>query len=162
MSPIHGTLNCTTNLGSVNLSLLAMNTFLISLEIEFHHKRQFISQTKKPLFWGVLAFSRRYSLRIISPGQIDRLIDETSIYIYISLRKKQNRSHYDYKCISILLYVFEINQKHEKINRTSSDLMDKIIQNRHRKEGWEGIEKGWWAFSFSPLPVLLFYCRWEL
>ena len=30
----------------------------------------------------------------------------------------------------------------KKINRTSSDLMDKIIQNRHRKEGWEGIEEG--------------------
>ena len=30
----------------------------------------------------------------------------------------------------------------EKINRTSSDLMDRINQNRHRKEGWEGIEEG--------------------
>ena len=30
----------------------------------------------------------------------------------------------------------------KKINRTSSDLMDKINQNRHRKEGWEGIEEG--------------------
>ena len=30
---------------------------------------------------------------------------------------------------------FDINQKHEKKNnRTSSDLMDKIIQNRQRKE----------------------------
>ena len=40
----------------------------------------------------------------------------------------------------------DINQKHQKnknkTNRTSSDLMDKIIQNRHRKEGWEGIEEG--------------------
>ena len=34
---------------------------------------------------------------------------------------------------------FEINQKHQKTNRTSSDLMDEIIQNRHRKGGWEGI-----------------------
>ena len=34
---------------------------------------------------------------------------------------------------------FDINQKHQKrFNRTSSDLMDKIIQDRHRKEGWEG------------------------
>ena len=38
---------------------------------------------------------------------------------------------------------FDINQKHQKkTNRTSSNLMDKIIQNRHRKEGWEGIEEG--------------------
>ena len=38
--------------------------------------------------------------------------------------------------------VFDINQKYKKkINRTSSDLMDKIIQNRHRQEGWEGIEE---------------------
>ena len=32
---------------------------------------------------------------------------------------------------------FDMNQKH-KNNRTSSDLMDEIIQNRHRKEGWVG------------------------
>ena len=38
---------------------------------------------------------------------------------------------------------FDINQKHtKKNNRTSSDLMDKIIQNRHRKEGWKRIEEG--------------------
>ena len=40
---------------------------------------------------------------------------------------------------------FDINQKHKKktkANGTSSDLMDKIIQNRDRKEGWEGIEEG--------------------
>ena len=33
---------------------------------------------------------------------------------------------------------FDINQKHQKkkkTNRTYSDLMDKIIHNRHRKEG---------------------------
>ena len=47
---------------------------------------------------------------------------------------------------------FDVNQKHKKNNRTSSDLMDKIIQNRHRKEEWEGIEEGWRVFSsFSPL-----------
>ena len=28
--------------------------------------------------------------------------------------RKQNRSHYDYKCISILLWVFDVNQKHKK------------------------------------------------
>ena len=40
---------------------------------------------------------------------------------------------------------FDMNQKHKKkkqTNRTSSDLMDKMIQNRHRKEEWEEIEKG--------------------
>ena len=39
---------------------------------------------------------------------------------------------------------FDINQKlkKKKSNRTSSDLMDKIIQNRHGKEVWEGIEEG--------------------
>ena len=38
---------------------------------------------------------------------------------------------------------FDINQKYKKkpkkTSRTSSDLMYKIIQNRHRKEGWEGV-----------------------
>ena len=37
---------------------------------------------------------------------------------------------------------FDINQKHQKNNRMSSDLMDEIIQKRHRKEGWEGVEEG--------------------
>ena len=41
---------------------------------------------------------------------------------------------------------FGINQNtkknKKKTNRTSLDLMDKIIQNRHGKEGWEGIEEG--------------------
>ena len=41
---------------------------------------------------------------------------------------------------------FDINRKHQKkktkkTNRTSSDLMEKIIQNRHRKEGWVEIEE---------------------
>ena len=60
---------------------------------------------------------------------------------------------------------FDINQKHQKkkqTNRTSSDLMDKIIQNRHRKEGWEGIEEGWRVFSsLSPLPVFFFIAGWN-
>ena len=30
----------------------------------------------------------------------------------------------------------------KKTNRTSSDPMDKMIQNRHRKEGWEGDRRG--------------------
>ena len=37
---------------------------------------------------------------------------------------------------------FDINQKDQKNNRTSSDLMDNIIQNRHRKEGWEWVQEG--------------------
>ena len=37
---------------------------------------------------------------------------------------------------------FDINQKHQKNSRTSSDQMDKIIQNRQRKEGWERVEEG--------------------
>ena len=49
----------------------------------------------------------------------------------------------------------------KKINRTSSDLMDKIIRNWHRKEGWEGIEEGWRVFSFSPLPVFYFIAVWN-
>ena len=36
---------------------------------------------------------------------------------------------------------FDINPKHQKNNRASSDLSDKIIQNRHRKEVWEGVEE---------------------
>ena len=37
---------------------------------------------------------------------------------------------------------FDIN-KNTKNNRTSSDLLDKIIQNRHRiEEGWEEVEEG--------------------
>ena len=30
----------------------------------------------------------------------------------------------------------------KKINKTSSDLMDKINQNIHRKEEWEGDRRG--------------------
>ena len=71
-----------------------------------------------------------------------------------------------------MLWVFVINQKHKKQkqktkkkknknktnkktqpNQNSSDLMDKIIQKRHGKEGWEGIEEGWRVFSsFSLYP----------
>ena len=49
---------------------------------------------------------------------------------------------------------FDINQKHKKkTNRASSDLMDKIIQNRHRKKGWEGRGE-----EFSPhLPHFRFF-----
>ena len=38
---------------------------------------------------------------------------------------------------------FDINQKHKKkYKRTSSDRIDKTIQNRHSKEGWEWVEEG--------------------
>ena len=59
---------------------------------------------------------------------------------------------------------FDINQKHKKkTNRTSSDIMEKIIQNRLRKDGWERIEEGRRVLSlFSPLPGFLIYCRLEL
>ena len=57
-------------------------------------------------------------------------------------------------CYMFLIYIKNM----KKINRTSSDLKDKIIQHRHRKEEWEGIEEGWRVFSlFSPLPVFLFH-----
>ena len=38
---------------------------------------------------------------------------------------------------------FDKIKKHEKkIKRTSSDLMDKINQSRHRKGGWEEDRRG--------------------
>ena len=59
------------------------------------------------------------------------------IYIYISLRKTKN-GHIKIidlfpSCCGFLIYI----KNTKRINRTSSDLMDKIIQNRHRKEDWE-------------------------
>ena len=41
-------------------------------------------------------------------------------------------------------------------DRTASDLMDKINQNRHRKEGWEVREEGSRVISsFNPLPFYI-------
>ena len=64
-----------------------------------------------------------------------------------------------------MLCVFDKIKKHKKINRTSSDLMDKINQNRHKKEGWEGD----WRRGEELSPHLAnfrffvnFYCRLEL
>ena len=58
------------------------------------------------------------------------------IYIYILSLKKKPKTGYEF--ISILFCVSDVNQKHEeKYNRTSSDLMDKIKQNRHGVEGWK-------------------------
>ena len=58
---------------------------------------------------------------------------------------------------------FDINQKHQKrLTGLIHYLMDKIIQNRLRKEGWEGIEEGWRVFSsFSQLPVFYFIAGWN-
>ena len=56
-----------------------------------------------------------------------------------------------------MLCVSDVNQKHEeKYNRTSSDLMDKINQNRHggRKKGEELSPR---FFSLPFLFVYLFY-----
>ena len=56
-------------------------------------------------------------------------------YIYIYIRK--NKTGY-IRMINLFpsRYVFLISIKNtKKIKRTSSDLMDKIIQNTHRKEG---------------------------
>ena len=53
------------------------------------------------------------------------------VYIYIYIysffeEKTKDRLFYDYKFISILFYVSDVNQKHEeKYNRTSSDPIDK-------------------------------------
>ena len=58
---------------------------------------------------------------------------------------------------------FWYKSKTPKNNWTSSDLMNKIIQNRHRKEGWEELEERWSIFSsFSPLPVLGVFSHLEL
>ena len=65
------------------------------------------------------------------------------IYIYYFFKKKQKPVKLGQWIYFHPVMGFNINQKHQKkINRTSSDLMDKIIQNRHRKEGWEGVEEG--------------------
>ena len=70
-----------------------------------------------------------------------------------SLRKTTKPVTNDDKFISILLRIFEIskNTKKKKINRTSSDLLDK--KTRIDTEKLEGIEE-WWRVisSLSPLP----------
>ena len=101
-------------------------------------------------------------------SQRDRVREEITchiLYIYIHIyffKKNKNWSHYDYKFISILLWVL-IWINNTQNNKTSSDLMCEIIQNRHRKEGWEGVEEGWKVSTpFRPLPVFSFYYRLEL
>ena len=64
----------------------------------------------------------------------------TYIYVYIFFfKKKQKTGHIRIMNLFPSCYVFltKIIKNTKKINRTSSDLMDKIIQNRHRKEGLE-------------------------
>ena len=59
------------------------------------------------------------------------------IYIYISLSKNKT-GHIRIIDLFPPFMCFFIKQKNmKKINRTTSDLMDKINQNRHRKGGWE-------------------------
>ena len=63
----------------------------------------------------------------------------------------------DYKFISILLRIFDIFKNTKKINRTSSDQLDKKTGvDTWEWEGiekWEGIEEGWRVISsLSPLP----------
>ena len=66
------------------------------------------------------------------------------IYIYIHIFLKKNTKDgllKDYKFISILFYVSDVNQKHEeKYNRPSSDLIDEINQNRHGERGGKGVK----------------------
>ena len=58
------------------------------------------------------------------------LLNSPRIYIYIYFFKKnKNRSHLDYKFISILLWVL-ISINNTKNNRTSSDLKDEVITFR--------------------------------
>ena len=68
------------------------------------------------------------------------------IYIYTSLRKNKT-GHIRIINLFPSCYVFWYKSKTlKKNNRISSDLMDKIIQNRHRKEGWEGDRRGLKSF----------------
>ena len=58
------------------------------------------------------------------------------IYIY---KEKQQTGHIRIINLFPSCYAFLKNSKtRKKINRTFSDLMDKINQNRHRKEGGRG------------------------
>ena len=69
-------------------------------------------------------------------------------------KKNKDRLFRDYKFISILFCVSDVNQKpEEKYNRTSSDLMDKINQNRHRG----GMEEGWRVISSFFFSLRFFY-----
>ena len=100
-------------------------------------------------------------------------IYEVLIYIYIYIYKKnKNRSHQDFKFISILLWVLiNINNTKRKQNFFRSNGLVDDIQNRHRKEGVGGVEKGWrvtspfthlhWIWRGSVF-VLFFWCYWYL
>ena len=67
----------------------------------------------------------------------------TYIYIYIYSLRKNKTGHIRIINLFPSCYVFLIKSKNtKKINRTFSDLMDKINQNRHRKGGWEEDGRG--------------------
>ena len=56
-------------------------------------------------------------LETVVYGELTKIFESEfeKIYVYIyTFKKKQNRSHLDYKFISILLCVLDINQKHKK------------------------------------------------
>ena len=64
------------------------------------------------------------------------------IYIYISLRKNKIGHIRIMNLFPSCYGFFSYKSKTpKKINGTSSDLIDKIIQKRHRKEGWEWMEE---------------------
>ena len=64
------------------------------------------------------------------------------LFIYMSLRKNKT-GHIWIINLFPSCDVFLIKSRNtKKINRASSNLMDKINQNRHRKEEWEGDKRG--------------------
>ena len=133
----------------------------LSLSLLYQLQIYFIAAFLWPMFAISPPLPSWFSITRIRTHTHTHIHTHTYIYIYI-LEKNKNRSYQDYKFISILLWVLIWNNN-TKNNWTSSYLMDKIIQNRHRKEGWEGVEEGWRVSSpFSPLPVFSFYYRLEL
>ena len=64
------------------------------------------------------------------------------IYIYIYLKEKTKTGHIRIINLFPSCYGFWYKIKNTKTNRTSSDLVNKTIQNRYKKEGWKGVEEG--------------------
>ena len=68
------------------------------------------------------------------------------IYIYICILLRKTKSHWDYKFISILLWVMIW------INNIKNN-----SQNGHRRERWEVVEEGWRVSTpFRPFPAFSF------
>ena len=74
-----------------------------------------------------------------------------NIYIYVERERERERFYWEktqtghIRIINLFpsCYGFSVKYKNtKKINRSSWDLMDKINQSRHRKEGWEGDRRG--------------------